>query len=133
MTGYVGSIEQAAQKNDNFRQVLFTSEHMQLVLMSLLPKEEIGNEMHDSVDQFFRIEDGNAKFVFNGKEEHLAGAGDAVIVPAGIHHNVINTSTDKPLKLYTIYAPPNHRDGVIHPTRADAESGNESFDGKTSE
>ena len=131
MTGYIGSIEKAAEKNDNFRQVLFTSTHMQLVLMSLNPKEEIGNEVHDSVDQFFRIEIGEAKFVFNGKEEHLAGAGDAVIVPAGTHHNVINTSATKPLKLYTIYAPPNHRDGVIHPTRADAESGNESFDGKT--
>jgi len=131
MTGYVGSIEKAAEKNDNFRQVVYTSTHMQLVLMSLLPKEEIGNEMHDSVDQFFRIEIGEAKFVFNGKEEHTAGPGDAVIVPAGTHHNVINTSATKALKLYTIYAPPNHRDGVIHHTRADAESGNESFDGKT--
>lgn len=90
MTGYVGSIEKAAEKNTNFRQVLFTSMHLQLVLMSLNPKEEIGNEMHDGVDQFFRIEMGEAKFVF--KEEHLAGAGDAVIVPAGTHHNVINTS-----------------------------------------
>jgi mannose-6-phosphate isomerase-like protein (cupin superfamily) len=105
---------------------------MQLVLMSLKPKEEIGNEMHESVDQFFRIEMGEAKFVFNGKEQPTAVAGDAVIVPAGTHHNVINPSATQPLKLYTIYAPPNHRDGVIHPTRADAESGNESFDGKTS-
>lgn len=131
MTGYIGSIERLTEENNNFRQVLFTSTHMQLVLMSLNPKEEIGNEMHDSVDQFFRIEMGEAKFVFNGKDEHIVGAGDAVIVPAGTHHNVINTSATKPLKLYTIYAPPNHCDGVIHPTRADAESGNESFDGKT--
>lgn len=130
MTGYVGSIEKAAEKNDNFRQVLFTSKHMQLVLMSLLPKEEIGNEIHDSVDQFFRIEMGEAKFVFNGKEEHIAGPGDAVIVPAGTHHNVINTSATKPLKLYTIYAPPNHRDGVVHRTRAEADADNEHFDGK---
>lgn len=131
MTGYVGSIEKAAEKNDNFRQVLFTSKYMQLVLMSLKPKEEIGNEMHESVDQFFRIETGEAKFVFNGKEEHIAGAGYGVIVPAGTHHNVINTSATEPLKLYTIYAPPNHRDGVIHKTRAAAEADNEHFDGKT--
>jgi mannose-6-phosphate isomerase-like protein (cupin superfamily) len=131
MTGYVGSIKKAAEKNENFRQVLFTSTNMQFVLMSLNPKEEIGKEMHDSVDQFFRIEMGEAKFVFNGKDEHIAGAGDAVIVPAGTYHNVINISATKPLKLYTIYAPPNHRDGVVHLTRADAESGNESFDGRT--
>ena len=131
MTGYVASIEKVTEKNTDFRQVVFTSKFMQLVLMSLKPKEEIGNEMHEGVDQFFRIEMGEAKFVFNDKEEHKVGAGDAVIVPASTHHNVINTSASKALKLYTIYAPPNHLDGVVHPTRADAESGNESFDGKT--
>lgn len=131
MTGYVGSIEKATEKNDNFRQVLFTSKHMQLVVMSLKPKEEIGNEVHQHVDQFFRIETGEAKFVFNGKEEHVVGEGDAVIVPAGTHHNVINTSATKPLKLYTVYAPPNHRDGVVHQTRAEAEADDEHFDGKT--
>jgi mannose-6-phosphate isomerase-like protein (cupin superfamily) len=133
MTGYVGSIEKATEKNNDFRQVLFTSKHLQLVLMCLLPKEEIGNEVHANVDQFFRIEVGEARFVFNGKEEHIAGAGDAVVVPAGTYHNVINASATKPLKLYTIYAPPNHRDGVVHPTRADAEKDNEHFDGKTTE
>ena len=131
MTGYIGSIEKLTEKNNNFRQVLFTSKYMQLVLMSLKPKEEIGNEVHESVDQFFRIEMGEAKFVFNGKEEHIVGTGDAVIVPAGTHHNVINTSATKPLKMYTIYAPPNHRDGVVHKTRVEAEADNEHFDGKT--
>jgi mannose-6-phosphate isomerase-like protein (cupin superfamily) len=131
MTGYIASIEKVTEKNDDFRQVVFTSKSMQLVLMSLKPKEEIGNEMHENVDQFFRIEMGEAKFVFNGKEEHTVGPGDAVIVPAGTHHNVINTSATKPLKLYTIYAPPNHRDGVVHQTRTEAEADNEHFDGKT--
>lgn len=131
MTGYVASIEKITEKNTNFRQVVFTSKSMQLVLMSLEPKEEIGDEMHKSVDQFFRIEAGEAKFVFNGKEEHTAGSGDAVSVPAGTRHNVINTSATKPLKLYTIYAPPNHRDGVVHPSRAEAEADKEHFDGKT--
>jgi mannose-6-phosphate isomerase-like protein (cupin superfamily) len=133
MTGYVGSIEKATEKNNYFRQVLFTGKHLQLVLMCLLPKEDIGNEVHANVDQFFRIEVGEARFVFNGKEEHIAGAGDAVVVPAGTYHNVINTSATKPLKLYTIYAPPNHRDGVVHRTRGDAEADNEHFDGKTTE
>jgi mannose-6-phosphate isomerase-like protein (cupin superfamily) len=131
MTGYVASIEKVTEKNNDFRQVVFTSKYMQLVLMSLKPKEEIGNEMHENVDQFFRIETGEAKFVFNGKEEHKVGPGDAVIVPAGTRHNVINTSANQPLKLYTIYAPPNHRDGVIHRTRVEAEADNEHFDGKT--
>jgi mannose-6-phosphate isomerase-like protein (cupin superfamily) len=131
MTTYVDSIEKATEKNDYFRQVLFTSKHMQLVVMSLKPKEEIGSETHKSVDQFFRIEMGEAKFIFNGKEEHIAGEGDAVIVPAGTRHNVINTSATKPVKLYTIYALPHHRDGVVHRTRAEAEADNEHFDGKT--
>jgi mannose-6-phosphate isomerase-like protein (cupin superfamily) len=131
MTGYISSIEKATEKNENFRQVLFTSKHMQLVLMSLKPKEEIGNEIHESVDQFFRIEAGEAKFVFNSKEEHIVHAGDAVIVPAGTHHNIINPSATNSLKLYTIYAPPNHRDGVVHSTPAAAKADHESFDGKT--
>ncbi len=131
MTGYVAPIEKDTEKNNDFRQVVFTSKYMQVVLMSLKPKEEIGFEMHESVDQFFRIEMGEAKFVFNGKEEHEVGAGDAVIVPAGTRHNVINTSATEPLKLYTIYGPPNHRDGVVHRTRAEAEADEEHFDGKT--
>jgi mannose-6-phosphate isomerase-like protein (cupin superfamily) len=122
MTGYVGKIEKLTEKNKYFRQVLFTGKYAQLVLMSLLPGEEIGNEVHHTVDQFFRIEVGEAKFVFSGKEEHLVGAGDAVIVPAGTFHNVINTSPTKPLKLYTLYSPPNHPDGTVHKTKAEAEA-----------
>jgi mannose-6-phosphate isomerase-like protein (cupin superfamily) len=121
MTGYVGPIEKATEKNKYFRQVLFTGKFQQLVVMCLGPNEEIGNEIHEKVDQFFRIEKGKARFIFNGKEEHRVGAGDAVVVPAGTHHNVINASK-KPLKLYTIYAPPNHMDGTVHKTKADAEA-----------
>jgi len=122
MTGYVGKIEKLTEKNKYFRQVLYTGKYAQLVLMSLLPGEEIGNEVHHTVDQFFRVEVGEAKFVFSGKEEHLVGAGDAVIVPAGTFHNVINTSPTKPLKLYTVYSPPNHPDGTVHKTKAEAEA-----------
>lgn len=123
MAGYVGKIEKLTEKNINFRKVLFTGQHTQLVLMCLLPGEEIGNEVHGNVDQFFRIELGAAKFIFNdGKEEHLAEAGDAVIVPAGTFHNVINASSTEPVKLYTLYSPPNHPDGTIHKTKAEAEA-----------
>jgi mannose-6-phosphate isomerase-like protein (cupin superfamily) len=122
MTGYVGNIEKLTEKNKYFRQVLFTGKHAQLVVMCLQPSEEIGDEVHPTVDQFFRIEQGEAKFVFNEKEEHLVHAGDAVIVPAGTFHNVINTSSKEPLKLYTVYSPPNHPDGTIHKTKADAEA-----------
>ena len=122
MTRYVGSIEQATLKNKYFRQVLFTGKHSQLVVMCLQPSEEIGNEVHPNVDQFFRIEEGKAKFVFDGKEEHLVGDGDAVVVPAGTYHNVINTSATEPLKLYTVYSPPNHPDGTVHKTKAEAEA-----------
>jgi mannose-6-phosphate isomerase-like protein (cupin superfamily) len=122
MTGYVGKIEKLTEKNKNFRQVLFTGKYTQLVLMRLRPGEEIGNEVHDTVDQFFRIEEGKAKFVFNGAEEHLVGAGDAVIVPAGTFHNVINASSKKSLRLYTLYSPPNHPDGTVHKTKAEAEA-----------
>jgi mannose-6-phosphate isomerase-like protein (cupin superfamily) len=121
MTGFVGNIEDLTLRNFYFRQVLFTGKHAQLVVMCLQPGEEIGNEVHDKVDQFFRIEAGEAKFVFNGKEEHLVKSSDAVVVPAGTHHNVINTSKTKNLKLYTIYSPPNHPDGTIHKTKAEAE------------
>jgi mannose-6-phosphate isomerase-like protein (cupin superfamily) len=123
MTIFVGNIEKLTEKNKNFRRVLFTGKHMQLVVMSLQPKEEIGNEMHDNVDQFFRIEEGKAKFVLNnGKEEHVVGDGGAVIVPAGTWHNVINPSPSKPLKLYTVYTPPQHPDGTVHKTKADADA-----------
>ena len=122
MTGYVGAIESQTLQNTSFRRVLFTGKHAQLVVMCLQPNEEIGNEVHANVDQFFRIEEGNAKFVFNDKEEHLVGDGDAVVVPAGIFHNVINTSSTKPVRLYTIYTPPNHPDGTVHKTKAEADA-----------
>jgi mannose-6-phosphate isomerase-like protein (cupin superfamily) len=121
MTGYVGSIEKATLNNRNFRQVLFTGKHSQLVVMCLQPGEDIGDEMHAKVDQFFRVEEGDAKFVFSGKEEHLVHSGDAVVVPAGTFHNVINASATKPLKLYTIYTPPQHPDGTVQRTKAEAE------------
>ncbi len=120
--GYVGPIEKATLNNSYFRQVLFTGKHSQLVVMCLQPGEEIGKEVHANVDQFFRIENGNAKFIFNEKEEHLVGDGDAVVVPAGTYHNVINMSSVKPLKLYTIYSPPVHPDGTVHKTKAEAEA-----------
>jgi len=118
---FTGSIEKLSLKNNNFRKILFTGEHQQLVVMSLLPSEEIGNEVHKHVDQFFRIEGGEAKFIFNGKEKKIAKDGDAVLVPAGTFHNVINNSKTRKLKLYTIYSPPNHPKGTIHKTKADAE------------
>ena len=121
MTGYVGPIEGETEKNNYFRRVLFTGKHCQLVVMCLQGGEEIGNEIHANVDQFFRIEEGKAKFVFNGSEEHIAKNGDAVVVPAGTFHNVINALKTKPLKLYTVYSPPNHPDGTIHKTKAEAE------------
>lgn len=122
MTGYVGQIEKLTLKNTYFRQVLFTGKYCQLVVMCLQPGEEIGDEVHQTVDQFFRIEEGEAKFVFNGTEEHLTHDGDAVVVPAGTHHNVINTSSTKPLKLYTVYSPPNHPGGTVHKTKSEAEA-----------
>jgi Mannose-6-phosphate isomerase len=120
MNAYVGSIENVTLNNPFFRQVLFTGEHSQLVVMCLQPGEDIGDEVHHDTDQFFRIEHGEAKFVFDEKEEHRAGNGDAVIVPAGTYHNVINTSSSGTLRLYTIYSPPNHPPGTVHKTKADA-------------
>jgi len=122
MTGFVGDIEKLTENNDYFRQVLFTGQFAQLVVMSLKPGEEIGNEIHHTVDQFFRIEEGEGKFIFNGTEEHVVHDGDAVIVPAGTFHNVINNSTKEPLKLYTLYSPPNHPDGTVHKTKAEADA-----------
>jgi len=122
MAGYVGPIEKLTIKNKFFRQVLFTGKYSQLVVMHLNPKEEIGNEVHPAVDQFFRIEEGRAKFVFNRTDVRVVKAGDAVVVPAGTYHNVINASPTKPLKLYTLYTPPQHPDGTIHKTKAEAEA-----------
>jgi mannose-6-phosphate isomerase-like protein (cupin superfamily) len=121
MAGYVGKIEELTLANDNFRKVIFTAPHSQLVLMSLLPGEEIGLETHDNIDQFFRFEEGEGKVVLNG-EESVVSDGFAVVVPAGTAHNVVNTSGTKKLKLYTIYSPAEHRDGVVHKTKAEAEA-----------
>jgi mannose-6-phosphate isomerase-like protein (cupin superfamily) len=124
MTGYLQNIEEITLKNENFRQVLFTSQHVQLVVMSLKPGEEIGLEIHQIVDQFLRVEAGEGKVIIND-EEHPIKAGDAIIVPAQTSHNLINTSSEKPLKLYTIYSPPHHKDGTIHQTKQAAEADHE--------
>jgi len=118
MVGFIDNIEEKTEQNNFFRQVLYTGKHTQLVVMSLLPGEEIGMEVHPQVDQFFRIEEGRAKVIIDG-EEHEVDEGFAIIVPAGSQHNVVNTGSN-PLKLYTLYSPPNHPDGTIHPTRAEA-------------
>jgi mannose-6-phosphate isomerase-like protein (cupin superfamily) len=131
MKGYVENIEKLSIENENFRKVLYTAKNSQLVLMSLKPGEDIGAEVH-TLDQFFRVEKGTGKAILDGVEHEISD-GTAVVVPAGAMHNIINTSVDASLKLYTIYSPPNHRDGVIHATKAEAESDNEEFDGKTSE
>jgi mannose-6-phosphate isomerase-like protein (cupin superfamily) len=130
MNGYVQDIEGLAIKNDDFRRVLYTAKFCQLVLMALKPKEEIGAEVH-KLDQFFRVEEGSGEAVLDGVRTAIR-AGFAVVVPAGTNHNIVNTG-DAPMKLYTIYSPPNHRDGVVHHTRADAEADHEHFDGKTTQ
>ena len=130
--GYVTNIEKDSLENENFRKVLYTTKNTQLVVMSLKPKEEIGMEVHH-LDQFIRVEKGTGKTILNGKESDLSD-GFAVVVPAGTEHNIINTSEKEEMKLYTVYAPPNHRDGVVHPTKADAMADEEEhFDGKTTE
>lgn len=130
--GYYGNIEKLTLNNTNFREVLYTAAHCQLVLMALKPGEEIGSEVHEDGDQFFRFEDGEGTVVIDGTS-YMVGDGDTAIVPAGATHNVINTSSDKPLKLYTIYAPPHHQDGVVRATKAEAEADGPEFDGKTTE
>jgi len=130
MKGFVQSIEDIAVKNNDFRQVIYTAKNSQLVVMSLKPAEDIGSEVH-KLDQFLRIEEGSGEAVLNGVRTDIK-AGFAIVVPAGTTHNIINTGT-VPMKLYTIYSPPNHRDGVVHHTRADAVADNEHFDGKTTE
>lgn len=130
MKGYVQNIESVSVKNENFRQVLYTAKNCQLVVMALNPKEEIGMEVHE-LDQFFRVEEGIGEAILDGVHK-IISAGFAVLVPAGTNHNIVNTGT-VPMKLYTLYSPPNHRDGVIHRTRAEAEKDDEQFDGKTTE
>jgi mannose-6-phosphate isomerase-like protein (cupin superfamily) len=130
MKGFVQDIEDLTAKNEDFRRVLYTARHCQLVLMALKPKEQIGMEIH-KLDQFFRVEEGTGEAVLDGVRTTI-GAGFAVLVPAGTDHNIINTGS-VPLKLYTLYAPPNHRDGVVHATRDGAEADDEHFDGTTTE
>lgn len=130
MKGFVQDIEGLSVGNADFRRVLYTAKHCQLVLMALKPGEEIGAEVH-KLDQFFRVEEGAGEAVLDGVRTTIR-AGFAVVVPAGANHNIVNTGK-VPLKLYTLYAPPNHRDGVVHHTRAEAEADEEHFDGKTTE
>lgn len=132
MKGFNANIEKDTIENENFRKVLYTSKHSQLVLMSLNPREEIGMEIHPENDQFFRFEKGEGKCIINGNE-YAVRDGSAIVVPAGAEHNVINTSTTEKLKLYTIYSPAHHRDKVMHPTKEIAEADNEEFDGILSE
>jgi len=132
MNGYVVKLEQETLANTDFRRVLYTAKFSQLVLMCLKPGEEIGEEVH-TLDQFLRIDKGTGKAVLDGVE-HALGDGDAVVVPAGTKHNIINTSQTDEMKLYTVYSPPEHRDAVVHATKADAIADKtDEFDGKTTE
>lgn len=132
MKGFFADIEKETLENGNFRKVLYTGKHSQLVLMSLQPKEEIGMEVHEENDQFFRFEKGEGKCIIDGNEYELKD-GVAIVVPAGAQHNVINTSETEDLKLYTIYSPAHHQDGIVRATKEEAESSEEEFDGKTTE
>ena len=128
---YIINIEQESLLNKNFRKVLYTAKNSQLVVMSLLPKEEIGEEVHQ-LDQFIRVEAGQGKAVLNDKEYEIVN-GFAIVIPAGTKHNIINTSEMEEMKLYTVYSPPNHKDGTIHATKEIAEANEEHFDNKTTE
>lgn len=130
MLGFIINLEKATLDNQNFRQVLYTAKNSQLVLMSLLPGEDIGEEVHN-LDQFIRIESGRGLAILNGREHQLLD-GSAVVVPAGLKHNIVNTGTD-PLKLYTVYSPPEHKDQVIRRTKTEALANEEHFDGQTTE
>ena len=132
MKGYFTNIEKDTLANKNFRKVVYTSKYSQLVLMSLKPKEEIGMEVHPENDQFFRVEKGKGKCVIDGNEYELKD-GVAIVVPSGAEHNVINTSETEELKLYTIYSPPHHKNGIVRKTKKDAEAQEAPFDGLTSE
>jgi mannose-6-phosphate isomerase-like protein (cupin superfamily) len=132
LNGYEVNLETETSKNSDFRRVLYTGKHSQLVLMSLKPGEEIGEETHEGVDQFFRFESGVGKVVIDNVE-HRVRDGSGVVVPAGANHNVVNTSKRANLRLYTIYSPPEHQDGVIRHTKKEAMASEEHFDGRTSE
>ena len=131
MKGFIDDIEKRTEDNRAFRRVLYTGKHMQLVLMSLQPGEDIGEEIHDEVDQFFRVEQGKGEVLIDGRTTKVESA-TAIIVPAGARHNIRNTG-EKPLQLYTLYAPPEHEDGTVQVTKADAEASSEHFEGVTTE
>jgi len=130
--GYKGDIEEDTKENSNFRKVLYTGEHSQLVLMSLKPGQDIGLEIHEGNDQFFRFEAGEGKVVINGVEYEVKD-GTAIVVPSGAEHNVINTSEQSDLKLYTIYSPAHHKDGIVRATKEEAMANEADFDGVTTE
>ena len=132
MKGYKDNIEKLTKENSNFRKVLYTGENCQLVLMSLKPMEEIGSEVHEENDQFFRFEAGHGRVTIDDNVYEIAD-GDAVIVPAGARHNVENLSPEEDLKMYTIYSPAHHKEGTIHSTKEEAEADDEEFDGQTTE
>lgn len=132
MQGYVGNIELDTLENDDFRRVLYTAKNQQLVLMTLKPLEDIGEEVHDDVDQFFRCEKGEGKAVLDGVE-HTIRDGFVAVIPAGTKHNILNTSATEPLRLYTLYSPSQHEDKTVHHTKAEAEAAEEHFSGKTTE
>ena len=132
MKGFKSNIEKDVLKNENYREVIYTGKHLQLVLMSLKPGEEIGTEIHVNSDQFFRFESGKGKCIIN-ENEYNVESGDVIVVPVGSKHNVINTDAVKELKMYTIYALPQHKDGIIRATKKDAQDNGEKFDGKTTE
>ena len=131
MKGFVADIEKLTEENTDFRRVLYTGKNMQLVLMSLKAGEEIGEEVHEDRDQFFRVEQGSGEVLIDGKRTPVK-ADDAIIVPAGASHNVVNTGKES-LKLYTLYGPPEHKDGTVRVTKAQADAQEEHFDGKTTE
>ena len=130
MKGFNANIEREVLENKNFRRVLYTGKHSQLVLMSLQPREEIGMETHPDNDQFFRFEKGQGKCIIDGNEYAISD-GSVIVVPAGAEHNIINTSANQDLKLYTIYSPAHHKDGVVRLTKAEAEADSPDFDGVT--
>ena len=132
MKGYQAAIETATLTNKNFRRVLHTSTHLQLVVMNLEPGEEIGLETHQETDQFFRFEQGQGRCVID-KTEYVLRAGDIIIVPAGAKHNIINTDNTTALKFYTIYSPPHHKDGIVQATKKEAEKSEEKFEGVTTD
>lgn len=132
MKGFTTNIEKDTLENNNFRKVLYTSKHSQLVLMNLKPNEEIGMEIHSENDQFFRFESGEGKAIIDGNEYEVKD-GSAVVIPAGAEHNILNTSQTHDLKLYTIYSPAHHKDGIVRATKEEAEANEEDFDGRTTE